>query len=94
MRIEVWDTGVGIAAVHHREIFREFYKVPAHGTEEGFGLGLYIVGRLTRILGHPLTLCSREGRGTVFRLQLDPTDAVAAAERAVSLAATRGEATR
>jgi len=27
--IEVWDTGVGIAPVHQREIFREFYKVPA-----------------------------------------------------------------
>ncbi|RYY96728.1 MAG: HAMP domain-containing histidine kinase, partial [Comamonadaceae bacterium] len=51
-RIEVWDTGVGIAPMHQREIFREFYKVPAHGgTEEGFGLGLYIVARLTHILG-------------------------------------------
>jgi signal transduction histidine kinase len=94
LRVEIWDTGVGIAPQHQREIFREFYKVPAHGTEEGFGLGLYIVGRLTRILGHPLTLCSRVGRGTVFRLQLHPTDPAAAAERAVSLAATRGEPTR
>lgn len=85
LRIEIWDTGVGIAPVHQREIFREFYKVPAHGgTEEGFGLGLYIVGRLTHILGHPLTLSSRVGRGTVFRLQLQPTDPKAAQERAVA----------
>lgn len=82
-RIEIWDTGVGIAPVHQREIFREFYKVPSHaGTEDGFGLGLYIVARLTHILGHPLTLRSRPGRGTVFRLVLEPTDEQAAAERA------------
>jgi signal transduction histidine kinase len=81
-RIEIWDTGVGIAPVHQREIFREFYKVPTHGgTEDGFGLGLYIVARLTQILGHPL---SRPGRGTVFRVQLVPTDERAAADRAVA----------
>jgi signal transduction histidine kinase len=83
--IEIWDTGVGIAAVHQREIFREFYKVPSHaGTEDGFGLGLYIVARLAYILGHPLTLSSRPGRGTVFRLQLLPTDAQEAAARAAA----------
>ncbi|MCG2592162.1 HAMP domain-containing histidine kinase [Ramlibacter sp. XY19] len=85
LRIEIWDTGVGIAPVHQREIFREFYKVPSHaGTEDGFGLGLYIVGRLTGILGHTLTLRSRVGRGTVFRLALHPTDPQAASERAVA----------
>ncbi len=87
-RIEIWDTGVGIAPVHQREIFREFYKVPGHtGTEDGFGLGLYIVARLAHILGHPLRLDSRPGRGTVFRLLLEPTDATAAAERAASAVA-------
>ena len=85
LRIEIWDTGVGIAPLHQSEIFREFYKVPTHGgTEDGFGLGLYIVARLTNILGHPLTLASRVGRGTVFRLLLQPTDARAASERAVA----------
>jgi signal transduction histidine kinase len=84
-RIEVWDTGVGIAPVHQREIFREFYKVPSHGgTEDGFGLGLYIVSRLAAILGHPLGLSSRPGRGTVFRLILAPTDPQQAAARAAS----------
>ena len=85
LRVEVWDTGLGIAPMHQPEIFREFYKVPTHaGTEDGFGLGLYIVSRLTHILGHPLTLSSRPGRGSVFRLQLLPTDPHAAADRAVS----------
>jgi signal transduction histidine kinase len=84
-RIEIWDTGVGIAPVHQREIFREFYKVPSHaGTEDGFGLGLYIVARLAGILGHPLSLSSRPGRGTVFRLMLQPTNAQQAADRAAA----------
>ncbi|WP_338051033.1 MULTISPECIES: sensor histidine kinase [Ramlibacter] len=84
-RIEVWDTGVGIAPMHQREIFREFYKVPSHaGTDDGFGLGLYIVARLAHILGHPLHMASRPGRGTVFRLLLRPTDPVEAAQRAAS----------
>jgi signal transduction histidine kinase len=86
--IEVWDTGLGIAPVHQKEIFREFYKVPSHGgTEEGFGLGLYIVARLSMILGHPVTLASRPGRGTVFRVMLKPTDAGEAAQRAAAATA-------
>jgi signal transduction histidine kinase len=92
LRVEIWDTGVGIAPVHQREIFREFYKVPSHaGTSDGFGLGLYIVGRLTHILGHTLTLQSRVGRGSVFRLTLVPTDARVAAERAISSVARLGD---
>jgi signal transduction histidine kinase len=88
LQVEIWDTGAGIAPAHQREIFREFYKIPGHaGTEDGFGLGLYIVARLTHILGHPLTLSSRVGRGTVFRLLLLPTEARSAAERALSAVA-------
>ncbi len=84
-RIEIWDTGLGIAPAHQKEIFREFYKVPSHaGTEDGFGLGLYIVARLSAILGHPLGLASRPGLGTVFRLMLEPTDAQDAADRAAA----------
>jgi signal transduction histidine kinase len=91
-RIEVWDTGVGIAPVHQREIFREFYKVPSHaGTEDGFGLGLYIVARLSAILGHPLSLASRPGRGTVFRLMLQPSDARQAADRAAAFSGSAGQ---
>jgi signal transduction histidine kinase len=86
--IEVWDTGAGIAPVHQKEVFREFFKVPSHaGTEEGFGLGLYIVSRLASILGHPVALASRPGHGTVFRVMLHPTDAAQAARRAAAATA-------
>ncbi len=85
MCVEVWDTGMGIAPEYQREIFREFYKVPTHtGTEDGFGLGLYIVARLSNILGHPLRMASRPARGSMFRLVLDPTDPEEAARRAAS----------
>jgi signal transduction histidine kinase len=84
--LEVWDTGVGIAPALHKEIFREFYKVHLHeGTEDGFGLGLYIVSRLSHILGHPVGLDSRPGRGSVFRLEMIPTDPAHAAARAASI---------
>ena len=75
IHLEVWDTGPGIAPEHQQMIFREFYRVPLQGTEEGFGLGLSIVSRLSMALGHPLSLQSRVGRGTVFRLTVPVVDA-------------------
>ena len=69
--VEVWDTGIGIASQEREKVFQEFYKVPQHaGTEEGFGLGLAIVRRLSQALGIQVSLCSRPGVGTRVRLEL------------------------
>jgi signal transduction histidine kinase/CheY-like chemotaxis protein len=70
--IEVWDTGVGIAPEHQQDIFREFYQIgnPERDRSKGLGLGLNIVDRTARLLGHPLQLCSVPGHGTRFRLEL------------------------
>lgn len=68
--IEIWDTGVGIAKEHQQAIFQEFYRIPLQGTEEGFGLGLAIVSRLSQALGHPVGMASRPGRGSVFWVEL------------------------
>jgi signal transduction histidine kinase len=69
--IEVWDTGVGIAPEHHSLVFQEFYKAKSHeGTEEGFGLGLAIVQRLSEALGHRVSFVSRPNRGTYMRLEV------------------------
>ena len=78
--LEVWDTGVGIAANQHERIFEEFHQLdnPERDRNKGLGLGLAIVRRLATLLDHPLELHSREGRGTVFRLELPLTDEPAA----------------
>lgn len=70
--IEVWDTGVGIAPQHQQDIFREFYQIgnPERDRSKGLGLGLNIVERTARLLGHALRLCSVPGRGTRFRIEL------------------------
>jgi signal transduction histidine kinase len=71
MWIEVWDTGTGIALEHQDKVFREFYKASVHtGTEDGFGLGLAIVQRLSDVLGHKITLISQPGRGSCLRVEL------------------------
>ena len=74
--VEVWDSGVGIAADKHEHIFDEFYQVgnPGRDRRRGLGLGLAIVRRLTVLLGHQLTLTSAPGQGTRFRLWLPRAD--------------------
>jgi signal transduction histidine kinase/DNA-binding NarL/FixJ family response regulator len=72
LRIEVWDTGVGVPENQRENIFREFYRL---GTAEqdrghGLGLGLAIVDRLCRLLGHPIELTSAVGRGSRFAVSL------------------------
>jgi signal transduction histidine kinase len=72
LRIEVWDSGPGIPRDQLQEIFREFVQLPnaAPARQDGLGLGLAIVDRLSRLLGHPVTVDSRPGKGTVFRIAL------------------------
>ena len=69
MRLQVWDSGSGIAPEHQPRIFDEFYQVGGQAPH-GLGLGLAIVRRLARLLGYPLQLHSRPGRGTVFSLDV------------------------
>ena len=68
--IEVWDTGIGIAADQQEQIFDEFVQLanPERSSKKGLGLGLSIVRRLCTLLEHPIELRSVVGRGTVFRL--------------------------
>jgi two-component system, sensor histidine kinase len=70
VRIEVWDTGPGIAESERKMIFEEFQRGPANDrpTIGGFGLGLSIVQRMAEALEHPLGLCSKVGRGTRFSI--------------------------
>jgi len=69
-RIEVWDTGIGIAQDQQEAIFEEFYRVGGEGGEGGMGLGLAIVAKTCRLLGHGVTIRSRPGHGSVFVITL------------------------
>ncbi|MCG5240995.1 ATP-binding protein [Azospirillum doebereinerae] len=70
--VEVWDTGVGIDPANHVAIFEDFHQLgnPGRDRRQGLGLGLAIVRRLAETLGHPVTLRSKPGRGSVFAVEL------------------------
>lgn len=69
--VEVWDQGFGIEPGELRKIFTEFYKIQGPSeNQEGFGLGLSIVARLAHVLHARVSVRSRPGHGTVFRLLL------------------------
>ena len=63
--IEVHDQGPGIPDALQGEIFEEFRRLH-DGQQRGAGLGLAIVDRIGRLLGHPIRLRSQLGRGSVF----------------------------
>jgi Na+/proline symporter/CheY-like chemotaxis protein len=70
VEIAVLDTGVGIPAERQHLIFEEFQRLDNGMAERGLGLGLSIVERISRVLGHPLALASEPGRGTRFAVTL------------------------
>lgn len=83
LRLEVWDTGPGIPEAERENIFKEFHRIAARASaSEGLGLGLAIVERAAALLGHPLTLRSRPGHGTVFSLLVPMADGLTLPEPA------------
>lgn len=67
IRLEVWDTGPGIAEDDQETVFKEFHRLNARASaSEGMGLGLAIVDRACALLGHPLELRSTLHKGTAF----------------------------
>lgn len=70
--IVVADSGIGIAAADQARIFEEFYQAgsPQRDRAQGLGLGLAIVDRVARLLGHAITVRSQAGRGSVFGVRV------------------------
>jgi PAS domain S-box-containing protein len=68
VQIAVWDTGVGIAAEHHQQIFDEFQQVGQEFKEkpEGTGLGLALTKSLVELHGGTIWLESTPGHGSTF----------------------------
>jgi two-component system CheB/CheR fusion protein len=72
LRIEVCDTGAGIAEQDLAAIFDEYHQLdnPARERSRGLGLGLSIVQRLATLLGHPVQVRSRPGKGSIFSIDV------------------------
>ncbi|MGR0186565.1 hybrid sensor histidine kinase/response regulator [Azospirillum aestuarii] len=72
LRIEVWDTGPGIAAEHLDAIFEDFVQLgnPERDRRRGLGLGLPKVRRKAALLGHAVEVRSRPGQGSVFSVMV------------------------
>jgi len=72
LSIEVWDTGVGIAEDKLEEVFQEFKRGDAvqPSQDRGLGLGLAIVEKIARMLGHRILVRSQPGRGSVFAVEV------------------------
>ena len=71
-RIEVWDSGPGIAPERHGEIFDEFIQIgnPERDRRQGLGLGLSIVRRIADLMGAGYGVRSAPGRGAMFWVEL------------------------
>jgi two-component system, OmpR family, phosphate regulon sensor histidine kinase PhoR len=65
IRIDVHDTGVGIAPEHLPQIFDAFQRVDSTRSD-GLGIGLFVVRRAVALLGHRVEVCSRVGCGSRF----------------------------
>lgn len=80
LRIQVWDSGEGIADDQHEIIFQEFRR-GEEASGGGLGLGLAIARRLAGLLNHPLGFVSRPGLGSVFFIDLPRAHADGSAPR-------------
>jgi CheY-like chemotaxis protein len=80
-RIEVWDTGRGIAHADQQTIFKEFERISPDNADTGLGLGLAIVEQACKGLDHALSLWSEPGLGSCFSLNVPIHGAIAPARK-------------
>ncbi len=92
LRIDVYDTGLGIPVSKRQAIFQEFHRLD-HGTRvaRGLGLGLSIVERIARVLDHKITLASAMGRGSRFSVEVPLSSEAPVAQAGVVRTIERGK---
>ncbi len=78
VKIDICDTGCGIATKDQAHIFDEFIQLnnPERDRTKGIGLGLSIVKRLSELLDINLNLTSEVGKGSVFSLEVPMGESV------------------
>lgn len=86
LSLEVKDTGIGMSKAMLSRIFQPFERLASANNADGFGLGLPITRGLVDLLGGTITVSSKTGRGSTFRvnLPLPTTDKPAEDENATS----------
>ena len=78
LRIEVYDTGIGIPSTKRRTVFKEFHRLDQGArVARGLGLGLSIVERIARVLDCEVALKSTVGRGSRFSLEVPRASGIA-----------------
>jgi signal transduction histidine kinase len=72
LRVEIWDTGIGIPSDRLDDIFEEFRRIDQleQADFRGVGLGLSIVRRTAALLDHPVTVRSRPAHGSMFAVSV------------------------
>ena len=85
--LEVWDTGIGIAEKDQKRIFEEFTRAENLPLGTGVGLGLSVVERACRLLGHKLSVRSELGRGSVFSIEMEVVEGSTAPQEPTELTA-------
>jgi signal transduction histidine kinase len=70
LQIEVIDTGIGISLENMKSLFKVFGKLKASSkmNENGIGLGLTICKRISEFLGGSISVNSKEGVGSTFKV--------------------------
>ncbi len=66
VKVSVSDTGPGIPAEFHQEVFDDFFRLPGNESQDGVGLGLSIVRRLVQGMGGKVWVESDNGSGCKF----------------------------
>jgi NtrC-family two-component system sensor histidine kinase KinB len=83
VKVSVSDTGPGIQAEFHLEVFDDFFRLPGTEAQEGMGLGLAIARRLVQGMGGKIWVESDPGAGCKFSFLIPykpvPSKPVAAA---------------